>query len=333
MQPSSLVFVAIVAMWAAYLLPQWIRRRDTMGQARGRDRHSDRLRVLNPRRRSGGGPSTAPLLSKGRDDRSTVESTRPATDKPVTARPVADKPTTAPPVRTESLAARRRARVLLVLLTATSAAWASVPLGVLPGWVAVLPTVLLALDLVALRMVAVNAACRRRALSARRNDARPAQATAGAARRPAGARRPIRPAGSAAAARVAAQAAAARRRAAQAPAAGERGAAAMLTADGTWDPIPVPVPTYTLKPAVHRPQPPALAPSEGGPAHDATIDGSGLSWLDTAPGAAAEAAAQAAASGSGNEARAPRRPWEAEREWADDLDLDAVLARRRAVNG
>ena len=33
---------------------------------------------------------------------------------------------------------------------------------------------------------------------------------------------------------------------------------------------------------------------------------------------------------------APRpqpRPWEGERDFADDLDLDAVLAKRRAVNG
>ncbi|HVN13367.1 MAG TPA: hypothetical protein VMT69_14825, partial [Kineosporiaceae bacterium] len=64
MQPSSFVFVAIVALWAAYLLPQWIRRRDAMGEARGSDRHSLALRVLERRRRRRRpGPSTSPLLT------------------------------------------------------------------------------------------------------------------------------------------------------------------------------------------------------------------------------------------------------------------------------
>src|SRR3954471_19336050 len=61
--PSSLVFVAIVGLWAAYLLPQWIRRRDALGASRAEDRPSGALRVLARRRRErAAGPSTAPLL-------------------------------------------------------------------------------------------------------------------------------------------------------------------------------------------------------------------------------------------------------------------------------
>jgi hypothetical protein len=62
-QPSSLVFVAIVAGWAAYLLPQWLHRRDALGESRGADRHSSGLRVLSRRPRAASGPSTVPLLT------------------------------------------------------------------------------------------------------------------------------------------------------------------------------------------------------------------------------------------------------------------------------
>ena len=64
MQPDSLVFALVVGLWAAYLLPQWVRRRESLGQSRTRDRHSQRLRVLSRRRssRSVTGPSSRPLL-------------------------------------------------------------------------------------------------------------------------------------------------------------------------------------------------------------------------------------------------------------------------------
>ena len=63
MRPSSFVFVAIVGLWAAHLLPQWIRRRDALGASRGGDRHSSALRVLARRRRPRTlGRSSAPLL-------------------------------------------------------------------------------------------------------------------------------------------------------------------------------------------------------------------------------------------------------------------------------
>ena len=61
-QSSSLVFVAIIGVWAAYLLPQWVRRREALSQSRGRDRHSSGLRVLSRRHRPVTGPSTTPLL-------------------------------------------------------------------------------------------------------------------------------------------------------------------------------------------------------------------------------------------------------------------------------
>ena len=126
MRPSSFVFVAIVGLWAAHLLPQWIRRRDALGASRGGDRHSSALRVLARRRRPRTlGRSSAPLLPS----------------IPVVTGPVAEAPVAGPvsflstgPGRTPAalpigtgrtpsveLAARRR-RVVLVALGGFTAA-------------------------------------------------------------------------------------------------------------------------------------------------------------------------------------------------------------------
>ncbi|HEY6794632.1 MAG TPA: hypothetical protein VI248_08110, partial [Kineosporiaceae bacterium] len=75
-----------------------------------------------------------------------------------------------------------------------------------------------------------------------------------------------------------------------------------------WTPVPVPPPTYTLKPAVPRPEPPPLQVTP------------------TLPPRPAEPAT------AGSAARVTQ-PSADDRSFADDLDLDAVLARRRAVNG
>src|SRR3954471_12060981 len=99
--PSSLVFVAVVGLWAAYLLPQWIRRRDALGASRTKDRHSGALRVLQPRRRERpAGPSTAPLVP-------TLLRTPP---------PSAFVAAAPPATTTARAAARRRGIVLTTLL-------------------------------------------------------------------------------------------------------------------------------------------------------------------------------------------------------------------------
>ena len=49
--PSSLIFVVIIAVWAAYLIQHWIRRRDHVATARSVDRFSEAMRVLERRQR------------------------------------------------------------------------------------------------------------------------------------------------------------------------------------------------------------------------------------------------------------------------------------------
>lgn len=47
--PSSLIFVVIVLIWAAYLLQHWIRRREALATARSVDRFSTAMRILDRR--------------------------------------------------------------------------------------------------------------------------------------------------------------------------------------------------------------------------------------------------------------------------------------------
>lgn len=49
-QPSSLIFVLVVAIWAAYLLQYWIKRRDHLATVRSVDRFSTAMRVLDDHR-------------------------------------------------------------------------------------------------------------------------------------------------------------------------------------------------------------------------------------------------------------------------------------------
>ena len=149
-------------------------------------------------------------------------------------------------------AARRRARVLTLLLAMNLCWWGAVAVTGLP-WPSGLPaSLLLVTDLVALR-----AAARRRAHP--RPQARPA-----AKRRPAAAAppapawadtpeaRPVRP--------------------------GTGHPAATEPAAGTWMPVPVPPPVYTLKPVVHRADPSARPPDRV-----ASWVGAGAATVEEAP--------------------------------------------------
>jgi len=48
-QPSSLIFLVLIGIWAAYLLQHWVRRREHLATARSVDRFSDAMRVLERR--------------------------------------------------------------------------------------------------------------------------------------------------------------------------------------------------------------------------------------------------------------------------------------------
>jgi hypothetical protein len=310
--------VAIVVGWAAYLLPQWLRRRETLSQSRGSDRHSAGLRVLDRRIRATGGRSSVPLLPDADTLRTRSVVGASSADRTVEAesrRPVdnvrrhGSAVTPAGADRSSArVAARRRARVLTVLLALTGVAWVvSVPVPAVTV-AAVAASVLLVLDVVALVVTARRRAVRRSVARTHRRELDRRRAVVARRRRavPAG----IAPSAvSTSPIPTPAVADVVSRPGADAEPPAERVAREMAGGGTPWIPVPVPPPTYTLKPTAPRPEP---APLDLTPTPRPTEPGE--------PGADPAVA------------RTPR-PWDADRTFADDLDLDAVLARRRAVNG
>ena len=182
-------------------------------------------------------------------------------------------------------AARRRAVIMAVLFAATTVSWVITSLSSLSAWVALPATVLLVMHVLASRVAGLRSreALMLLAVQVRSEEhvkARPQRQYAAPARSaevPVAAPTPDRVARRAAA--VGAQ---------------------------TWDPIPVPPPAYTLKPAVHRPEP---AP------------------LDR------PAAAQTGAPAAVSRGALPRRAADIERILALESHLDELFEEPKVVNG
>jgi hypothetical protein len=292
--PSSLVFLAIIGVWAAYLVPTWLRRRVHFAQARARDRFSASARVLHRRSRSGlGGPSTAAVLTSPAvvAAEAVVDEVLPKHGARASRVGEADRARArsaqreahiahATAVERARLAAARRARVMVSLLLFSGAAWAVSLTTASPIWVSAPPSAMLLVHVMAARVAAVRS---RRTLAVSRGRLAETRRRADAAVvAPAPVVEPVAASAAAPADPVEAPAAA--------------------VGDDTWVPVPVPPPTYTLKPVVPRPEPaPLSAPLP-----------------------------PAAASGRGRGAL-PRRPEEIER--ILDLDAAEDLETRRAVNG
>jgi len=140
---SGLIYAAIVAAWAAVLVPRWVRRNEEVEQAREVDLARG-VRVL-PRpdqvRKVGGSPSHR-ALQPDMDD---------ASADSVTDRHGGDV----------GMAARRRRRVLLILTVVLTVTAAASIAGRLPGWIVAVPVALLAVFLVLARRTAVAEARRR----------------------------------------------------------------------------------------------------------------------------------------------------------------------------
>ena len=49
MQPSSLIFLVIIGIWAAYFVQYWVRRREHLATIRSVDAFSETMRVLQRR--------------------------------------------------------------------------------------------------------------------------------------------------------------------------------------------------------------------------------------------------------------------------------------------
>ena len=253
MQPSSLIFVLVVAIWAVYLLQYWIKRRDHLSTVRSVDRFSAAMRVLDDHRLRRESAEPTPRSYA-------VTPTRAARPE-VTVKHAEAPPRAVAPQRGRLLepvvGAPRRVRglTLLTMVVLLPVVALVAAFGPLPWWVALAWLVGTVAAFGWLRQVVqverrARAAERAAARSRERAAARPNAPRAGAA--PAAAPR--------APERIYDVAAAA-------PAAEPETEVATPVAEaepepGTWQPTPVPRPVYTMKAAAHRPEPaPMTAPA------------------------------------------------------------------------
>ncbi|MGH8822980.1 MAG: hypothetical protein ACRDVN_00685 [Jiangellaceae bacterium] len=151
MGSSGLIYAAIVAAWAAVLVPRWVRRNEEVEHAREVDLARG-VRVLphpDQLRRVGGSRAHHPSA--------------PAVD---------DSSNDAPVLRSRhdrdfGVAAQRRRRVLLILTFVLGVSVLATVAGRLPGWAVAVPVVMLAVFLMLAHRAAV-AEARRRAVRRRR---------------------------------------------------------------------------------------------------------------------------------------------------------------------
>lgn len=198
-QPGSLIFLVIVAVWAVYLVQHWIRRREHLATARSVDRFSDAMRVLERRAAPLASAMTTPYAAS-RLSPAGAGVARPGAAAPSAARPalIARKPVLADhgssgpePVSTGAVRARRapaprgrlvrRVRGLAVLATLLALPLTAVlsMAGVL-RWVSVLVSLAALVVVVAWTRASVRReqAVRRAARVAQRRRVRPPRTAA-----------------------------------------------------------------------------------------------------------------------------------------------------------
>lgn len=346
--PSSLIFVVIVGIWAVYLLQHWVRRREQLATSRSIDRFSEAMRVLErrapipvalptsqnrpyvvaPAQPSLAAQVSQPSQASNTERRPEVDMKQaltPRNDRPAAAGGQAGRPHVVETLgrtgggRTDRRTHRVRGLILLALLVGTPACWAAHIWGTLLLSPTLIVSVLLVLDLLFVRSVVRRAAAHRRAAQRRttahgspgRAASRPRPAQARAVRARSAQTFPAAPAAATAAARsstlssTASSTASSSSRSATALA--ERPATQatstvhsqdaiteVIVLEGGWEPVAVPPPTYTMK-----------AKAERAPEASAVLEPES----DSAP------------------AREPVQSAIA----IDELDLDAVLDRRRAA--
>lgn len=279
MQPSSLIFLVVIAIWAAYLLQHWLGRREDLATARSVDRFSESMRILDRAARDQRAEPARAEVSSTRLHPRQVTVTRAAAL--LAATPAAATAKTAArtfgatavsglagrrPAATGRRRAGRATRGLFVLgagaLTLVTLVLAT--MGVVGWWVPILALVVTAGAQWWLRRAVVAERAARRAAPARPTVQRPAT-TRTTPQRPVqrrAAQPPARVAQATAGGRVETvgdDTADAPATVQETPAAREtlydlaaieeaeaESARARAAAEG-WNPVPVPPPTYTLK--------------------------------------------------------------------------------------
>ncbi|QGN59081.1 hypothetical protein [Nostocoides sp. HKS02] len=285
MQPSSLVFLVIIAVWAAYFVQHWVARREHLATARSVDQFSESMRVLE--RRS---PLPAADLSTPQPRSYAVSPARPArpqilvkrasaepsagssagpSAEPVGARVGPSAQSSLDPRAVRAAARRTRAMIMLGALSTVLVAVPLVALALLPLVTLVVPVASIALALGWARTTAVAERRARREVA----PGRPAVRETALVDQPAAVVEPtaaeeLAPVEGAevdepdpnAGELYDVQAIEAAERPVVAPARATPIARHLVDDDDiplTWDPVPVPRPTYTMKSRATRPAPTA----------------------------------------------------------------------------
>ncbi len=268
MQSSSLIFVVVVAIWAAYLVQYWVRRRDHLATVRSVDRFSAAMRVLDSHRLSQTEePARSYAVSPARAARPEVVVKRTVTvpEAPVHEPELEDEGSGRLAVVSAVVDAPRQVRGLAFLghLVLLPIAFLFSAFGSLPWLVTGLLLVGLLGSFGWLRQDVKAAEARRREEHLARRRSREAAAPV---RRPAPRRAPVHAETTTEVVvdepeRVVAEAAVSQTLATDAlfdvsapvetapaePAEVEAPAAVVDDREGTWEPVPVPRPTYTMK--------------------------------------------------------------------------------------
>ena len=287
MQPSSLVFLVIIAVWAAYFVQHWVARREHLATARSVDQFSESMRVLE--RRS---PLPAADLSTPAPRSYAVSPAAPSRPQILVKRASAEpsaEPVDVPaqvsvdPRAVRAAARRTRAMIMLGALSTVLVAVPLVALSLLPLVTLLVPVASIAVALAWARTTAVAERRARRDTSTDRPvvaTSRPVVATSRPVRRPAAGAEGLAAAadpgpveglapvegavvdelGPRTAELYDVQAIEAAERPVVAPARTASTARHLVDDDDiplTWDPVPVPRPTYTMKSRATRPAPTA----------------------------------------------------------------------------
>jgi hypothetical protein len=234
---SSLIFLVIVVLWAAYLVPGAIRKHRRTASARQADRDSQAMRVVV---RRGSAPVGSALAAAAANAASAHTAVAGSSSRPVLgpgpraltgSAPVPARPASPAPVRATSAVVRRRRRLLASVAALTVLGWSLVAAGAAPLVTGVLPTLGLVLVVAVLSRHGASRPARPVVAPVRVTEARPTP-------------RVVRPAAPTVPAAVPAP-----REERTSPLAGDRG----------WQPVPVPLPTYLLKDKAPRAVPPLPA--------------------------------------------------------------------------
>jgi hypothetical protein len=131
---TGVIYALVVLAWAAYLLPQALRRHDEAARKHSIERFSSAMRVLA---RRGSANSDRMVVTP---PRSLDRVLTPSLKSPVSSKPAADRPR--PSRAALQAAAARRRRVLVVLVAVLLATAAVAVFGLIPLWSPAIPVAL-----------------------------------------------------------------------------------------------------------------------------------------------------------------------------------------------